>query len=358
MEEPGTTQRGHGQELVEEALAGLAMLLIRGVKASPDPAAAAQVAGAGLRALGDWIEQTAADVAGKDAVAGAGLVEWPPEPQGGAAEMDPAGRQPFLLIDDEDHDEEEAADAAVAREAAAGPVDSGTVAGAAAAAAEVAAAFAAADLPVPEKDVPVPVAASGLEAAADPSAAAGPVEGEESANAAVMEAAFPLAAAVPVSGVVPDAPGLAPFPMAAVLGEAGGADPEARAVPEPGIAASASASAQGVAWSGAVVSGAEDSRVVESPAAAPEAEAAAAELSSVAVPSMAVPVLEKLPAVAGPRVSGEWVTSPVPLEVPEDPSVRPFSGLVRMLIWLGVLVGLVWGLRALVQHFFSALFSA
>jgi hypothetical protein len=32
--------------------------------------------------------------------------------------------------------------------------------------------------------------------------------------------------------------------------------------------------------------------------------------------------------------------------------------MVPMLIWLAVLAALAWGLRAIVQHFFSALFSA
>jgi hypothetical protein len=336
MEEPGTTQRGHDHELVEEALAGLAMLLIRGVKASPDPAAAALVAGAGLRALGDWVEQTAADLAGKDAGASAGLVEWPLAPQGAAVEMAPAVRQPFLLIDDED----EAPDAAADSEAAAGPVDSGPVP-------DLTAAVCAADLPVPEMAVPeAPVAAPAAVAAADPAV------GEESGKTGVVEAAFPLVAAVTVSGVVPDAPGLAPFPLAAVLGESGGTDPEPRAVP--GLEAMATPLAEDAASADAVVSGDEDGGIAES-----AVEASAAEVSAVAVAQVpAVPVLEKLSAAPGPRVSGEWVTSSVPVEVPEESSVRSGCWMMPTLVWLAVLAALAWGLRAIVQHFFSALFSA
>jgi hypothetical protein len=313
MEEPGTTQRGHGHELVEEALAGLAMLLVRGVKASPDPAAAARVAGAGLRALGDWVEQTAAQVAGKDAADSTGLVEWPPAQQGGSAEAAPAVRQPFLLIDDED----EVPVAAAVPEAAAGPLDSGPVR-------DVTAAVSAADLPVPEMVVPEdPVAASVVEAA------------------------------VTVSGVVPEAPGLAPFPLSAVLGELGGSDPEAG--PVPGLEAVATPPVEEAVSADAVVSGDEDAGI----AGLTAVEAGAAEVSSVAVAQVsAVPVLEKLPAAAGPRVSGEWLTSSVPVEAPQVPSARPVSGCVRMLIWLVVLAVLAWGLRGLVQHFFSALFSA
>lgn len=319
MEEPGTTQRGHGHELVEEALAGLAMLLVRGVKASPDPAAAAQVAGAGLRALGDWVEQTAADVAGKDAADRTGLVEWPPEQQGGSAEAAPAVRQPFLLIDDED----EVPVAAAVPEATSGPLDSGPVR-------DVAEAVSAADLPVPEMVVP-----------------------EDPVAASVMEAVLPPEAAVTVSGVVPEAPGLAPFPLSAVLGESAGSGPEAG--PVLGLEAMATLSVEEAGSADAMVSGDEAAGIAEPTAV----EADAAEVPSVAVAQVpAVPVLEKLPAAAGPRVSGEWVTSSVPVEAPQVPSVRPVSGCVRMLIWLAVLAVLAWGLRGLVQHFFSALFSA
>ena len=347
MEEPGTTQRGHDHELVEEALAGLAMLLIRGVKASPDPAAAAQVAGAGLRALGDWVEQTAADVAGKGAGASAGLVEWPPAPQGAAAEMAPAVRQPFLLIDDEDDHEDEVPDAAVVPEAAAGPVDSGPVP-------DLGAAVSAADLPVPEMAVPVPemvvpeapVAAPAAVAAADPAA------GEESGKTGVVESMFSPVAAVTVSGVAHDAPGLSAFPLAAVLGESGGTDPEHGTVP--GLEAMATPLAEEAASADAVVSGGEDGGIAES-----AVEASAAAVSAVTVAQVpAVPVLEKLSAASGPRVSGEWVTSSVPVEAPEEPAVRSGCWMVRMLIWLAVLAALAWGLRAIVQHFFSALFSA
>lgn len=349
MEEPGTTQRGHDHELVEEALAGLAMLLIRGVKASPDPAAAAQVAGAGLRALGDWIEQSAADVAGKDAGASAGLVEWPLAPQGGAAEMAPAVRHPFLLIDDdgEDEDEDEASDAAAVSEAAAGSVDSGLVP-------DLTAAVCAADLLVPQREVPVPemMVSEALVAAAVEEAADGPADAEESGKTEVMEPGFLPVAAVTVSGAVSDAPGLAPFPLGAVLGEPCGADPEPRAVPEP--EAGAQPSAEGVALAEAVVSGADDAGIGE-----PAVDARATEASAVAVAQVpAVPVLEKLPAAPGPRVSGEWVTSSVPVEAPEESSVRSGCAVVPTLIWLAVLAALAWGLRAIVLHFFSALFSA
>lgn len=347
MEDPGTTQRGHDHELVEEALAGLAMLLIRGVKASPDPAAAARVAGVGLRALGDWIEQTAADVAGKDAGTSAGLVEWPPAPQGGAAEMAPAVRHPFLLIDDDDDGEDEASDAAAVSEAAAGPMDSGLVP-------DLTAAVCAADLPVPQRQVPVPemMVSEAPVAAAVEEAAAGPAEVEESGKTEVREPPFLPGSAVTVPGVVPDAPGLAPFPLAAVLGESGGTDPEARAVPEP--EAGAQPSAEGEALADAVISGDEGTSSGE-----PALDARAAEASAVAVAQVpAVPVLEKLPAAPGPRVSGEWVTSSVPVEAPEESSVRSGCAVVPTLIWLAVLAALAWGLRAIVLHFFSALFSA
>lgn len=319
MEEPGTTQRGHGHELVEEALAGLAMLLVRGVKASPDPAAAARVAGAGLRALGDWVEQTAADVAGKYAAAGTGLVEWPPPQQGGEAEAVPAVRQSFLLIDDED----EVPVAAAVPEPAAGPMDSGPVR-------DVTDAVSAADQLVPETVVP-----------------------EDPVAAAVVEAVLPPVAAVTVSGVVPEAPGLAPFPLSAVLGRSGGSDPEAAAVP--GLEAMATPVVEEAASTDPVVSCDEAAGIAGQTAV----EAGAAEVSSAAVaPVPVVPVLEKLPAAAGPRISGEWVTSSVPVEAPQVPPVRPVSGCVRMLIWLAVLAVLAWGLRSVVQHFFSALFSA
>jgi hypothetical protein len=245
--------------------------------------------------------------------------------------MAPAVRQPFLLIDDED----EAPDAAADSEAAAGPVDSGPVP-------DLTAAVCAADLPVPEMAVPeAPVAAPAAVAAADPAV------GEESGKTGVVEAAFPLVAAVTVSGVVPDAPGLAPFPLAAVLGESGGTDPEPRAVP--GLEAMATPLA-----ADAVVSGDEDGGIAES-----AVEASAAEVSAVAVAQVpAVPVLEKLSAAPGPRVSGEWVTSSVPVEVPEESSVRSGCWMMPTLVWLAVLAALAWGLRAIVQHFFSAWFSA
>ena len=354
MEEPGTTQRGHDPELVEEALAGLAMLLNRGVKASPDPAAAAQVAGAGLRALGDWVEQTAADVSGRDAGSSAGVVEWPPALRGEAAEMVPAVRQPFLLIDDDEHDEDEAADAAAAPEAAAGPVGSGPVP-------DLTAAVPAADLSVVERVAPVTqmvvpeasVAVPAVVAAVEPSVVAGPAEGEDWGKPGVMEATFPLVAAVTVPGVVPDAPGLAPFPLSAVLGESVGSDPEAG--PVLGLEPVVTPPVEEAVSVDAVVSGDEDARMAEPTAV----EAGVAEGSSGAVAQVrAAPVLEKLSAAEGSRVSGEWVTSSVPVEAPEGPSVRPFPGCVRMLIWLAFLAALAWGLRAIVQHFFSALFSA
>ena len=52
--------------MVQEALEGLAELVVRGVCASADPAEAAGKAGAGLRALGVWVE----GLAGKGSVAG------------------------------------------------------------------------------------------------------------------------------------------------------------------------------------------------------------------------------------------------------------------------------------------------
>jgi hypothetical protein len=47
--------------MVQEALEGLAELVVRGVRASADPAEAAGKAGAGLRALGVWVERLAGE---------------------------------------------------------------------------------------------------------------------------------------------------------------------------------------------------------------------------------------------------------------------------------------------------------
>jgi hypothetical protein len=180
----------------------------------------------------------------------------------------------------------------------------------------------------------------------------GPAEGEESGKPGVMESMFSPVAAVTVSGVVPDAPDLAPFPLGAVLGESGGTDPEHGTVP--GLEAMAMPLAEEAASADAVVSGGEDGGIAES-----AVEASAAAVSAVTVAQVpAVPVLEKLSAASGPRVSGEWVTSSVPVEAPEEPAVRSGCWMVPMLIWLAVLAALAWGLRAIVQHFFSALFSA
>ena len=52
--------------MVQEALEGLVELVVRGVRASADPGEAAGKAGAGLRALGAWVER----LAGEGSVAG------------------------------------------------------------------------------------------------------------------------------------------------------------------------------------------------------------------------------------------------------------------------------------------------
>jgi hypothetical protein len=316
MEESGTTQTGREHELVEEALAGLAMLLVRGVKASPDPEAAARSAGAGLRALGDWVEQTAGKVAGLTGPGGDAFPEWPQPGKPAAGGVPPAVRQPFLLIDEEP----EVAPAETPADAAPEAVMAGTGPLEPAVVEEIPQASPGLSESALAKGVMLPAAETdGAQEPAVPPA-------EE-----LSEAAGPLDE-VPAETV--DARIPHPFPLAEVLG-----------------------------GSSTLVTPAAGESVVGSapqPVAAPVEVTAVAEATATpaAVPDTAVPVLEKLSGPTGPTVSGEWVTPPASVQAPEVPSVRPSSGCVRMLIWLALLAALAWGLRELVQHFFSAFLSA
>jgi hypothetical protein len=67
MDDTATPTPRLEREMVQEALEGLAELVVRGVRASADPGEAARKAGAGLRALGAWVERLAGEgsVAGK-----------------------------------------------------------------------------------------------------------------------------------------------------------------------------------------------------------------------------------------------------------------------------------------------------
>jgi hypothetical protein len=66
MDDTATPTPRLEREMVQEALEGLAELVVRGVRASADPGEAAGKAGAGLRALGAWVER----LAGEGSVAG------------------------------------------------------------------------------------------------------------------------------------------------------------------------------------------------------------------------------------------------------------------------------------------------
>ncbi len=66
MDDTATPTPRLEREMVQEALEGLAELVVRGVRASADPGEAAGKAGAGLRALGVWVER----LAGEGSVAG------------------------------------------------------------------------------------------------------------------------------------------------------------------------------------------------------------------------------------------------------------------------------------------------